>query len=523
MLNLKKVDSYANVRMKDPLDRKRLPQPVFDVNSALVDFYWVAWESAWRHVINQPGAPQPRYMDEAMTLSTNWIWDTCFMALFCKYAPQLFPGIESLDNFYRILYDGKTAPFKIHFADNPPLFAWVEWAYFQMTGDSSRLYKILVEKQYLQQHFKFMDYASKVKKNRFVNVKPVACRVPLGYRWRGNTSGMDNTPRGRNWWNDRILNPRRQIQWNNILWVDLLAQQALNAEYIAKIAYVCKQKTIENEYHEIFQNLCTILNKFYWDPQDQFYYDLKNKPLFVLQWMVNNKDSRRFNKVKTTASFWPMLAKMCTVDQAQSLANTVKDPKQFGGEVPWPSLARNDKDFEPLGRYWRGGVWIPLAYMGIKALEQYRFFNLANQTAEKIFFHMLQTYQGFTPHTIWEVYSPTESKPSTLKDNIHSVRDDFCGWSALGPISLFIENILGFHEINAPEHRIQWEIHQTGRHGIQNLQFGNIQTDLIWEKETIFVHASAPYDLEICDSHGMIRKKISIHLGDQTIPYPSRV
>ena len=85
--------------------------------------------------------------------------------------------------------------------------------------------------------------------------------------------------------------------------------------------------------------------------------------------------------------------------------------------------------------------------MGIKGLENYGYTARADEAAEKILEQQYQTYKNVSPHTIWETYAPSSNAPSTEYGNI--VRQDFCGWSALGPISLFIENVLGFHHVNA--------------------------------------------------------------------------
>src|SRR5689334_20068651 len=96
-----------------PLDRRLLPEPVYDDAPELVDLYWVAWQQAWDHVVSRDGMAQSPYMDEGFDPDTIWIWDTCFMTHFCKYAPHVFPGIESLDNFYRRMYDGARLAVKI--------------------------------------------------------------------------------------------------------------------------------------------------------------------------------------------------------------------------------------------------------------------------------------------------------------------------------------------------------------------------------------------------------------------------
>ena len=137
--------------------RERVPVPVFDQKPELVNLYWKAWELAYEHIKEQPGLPQSPYMDEAFSEDTIWIWDTCFMVLFCKYAPDVFPGVESLNNFYVPLHDDVypegTYPLNIRHPDNPPLFAWVEYDNFAFTGDKNHLQTLLQEKRYLQKHF----------------------------------------------------------------------------------------------------------------------------------------------------------------------------------------------------------------------------------------------------------------------------------------------------------------------------------------------------------------------------------
>jgi hypothetical protein len=141
---------------REPLDRTAVPEPVFDAEPALVELYWVAWELAWLHVVERDGVAQSPYLDEGFDPETIWIWDTCFMTHFCKYAPQLFPGIESLDNFYRPMYDGAPSSLKVQHPDNPPLFAWAEEEYVRHTGDLGRV-EWLLRSGYLQRHFEFFE------------------------------------------------------------------------------------------------------------------------------------------------------------------------------------------------------------------------------------------------------------------------------------------------------------------------------------------------------------------------------
>jgi hypothetical protein len=509
-------DLYEPYRIKKSLDYSLIPEPIFEKEPELARLYWKAWQIAWSHVLDRKDTPEHLYIDPAMTPTTTWIWDTCFMVLFCRYAFKLFPGIQSLNNFYYILHDKKPSAAKIHFSDNPPLFAWVEWEYYKMTGDKQRLNWVLNDHRYLEKHYNFIETARKFWINKYVHVMKCAKRHPLGFEWRGNTSGMDNSPRGRNWWNCiQSLNPRGQIGINFIYWVDLIAQQALTCDNISKIANVIDNKEVFDKYTSNFEEFKRILNTYYWNSEENTYFDIYRRPTWYLKWL--HKTHRKMhNEVKTLASYWPMLAGICDKEQAIKMAEKVANGDEFGGEIPLPSLSRDDPEFDPRGRYWRGGVWLPTAYMTIKALERYAFYDLADKTAERLVISMLKTYQNFSPHTIWEVYSPTEYRPSTLKRNEEGVRIDFCGWSALGPISLFIENILGFHEINAQENIVKWRVHQTCKHGIKYLQFGKVNTNLIYENGVISTYSNRPYSLWLTDDVGKEIQKFEIPAGSSS-------
>ena len=118
--------------------KKEIPLPVYP-NREMVDLYHKTWEIAAGRVRKGPeGLPASPYMDENCYEDQIWIWDTCFMVLFAKYAPRSFPGVESLDNLYKPIHEKAVTPLKVHLVDNPPLFAWVEKEYFDFTGDKER-------------------------------------------------------------------------------------------------------------------------------------------------------------------------------------------------------------------------------------------------------------------------------------------------------------------------------------------------------------------------------------------------
>ena len=81
--------------------KSQLPSPIYDENPVLVPLYWKAWELAF-HNFHEP-APQSGFVSQFIDAAFNaniFLWDSCFMTMFCNYAYPLVPGISTLDNFY---------------------------------------------------------------------------------------------------------------------------------------------------------------------------------------------------------------------------------------------------------------------------------------------------------------------------------------------------------------------------------------------------------------------------------------
>ena len=81
--------------------KARLPGPIFDDNPVYVAMYWKAWELAFRNFHEpQPGSGFVSQFIDAAFNQNIFLWDTCFLTMFCNYGHPLVPGIGSLDNFY---------------------------------------------------------------------------------------------------------------------------------------------------------------------------------------------------------------------------------------------------------------------------------------------------------------------------------------------------------------------------------------------------------------------------------------
>lgn len=495
------VDTMGNAAepLKPSFDRALIPQPVFDAEPGYVELYWKAWEQAYAHVKWQKGLVQPLYMDEGLWDDTIWIWDSEFMVMFCKYAPKLFPGIQTLDNFYYTMLEDSGSSLRIQHPDNPPFFAWVENDYYKITGDRDHIRELLLDKKFPQRYWYLFPTLSPERKLQFDHY-PIALKYKgIGYEWSGISSGMDNTPRTR--------------AGKGMLWVDAISQQALSALYISRLAKVVGDGATAREFKNKWKELRGIVNKYYWDDSDGCYYDIVPAPSGETASVADVQASPsawRTTGILTPASFWPMLAEIPSKAQARRMTEFALRPDKLGGEVPWVTVSRDDPDFDANdGWYWRGSMWLPTAYMGIKALEKYGFQEAADTTAEKVLSWMLRTYCDYEPHTIWECYSPTAPTPSS--NHGKRVRPDFCGWSAIGPISLFIENVLGFHDIDASSRTVHWDIRHDCRHGLNNLTFGDTTTDLLYDPAaaTVTIRSNKPYCLILNGKSHRIRAGVT--------------
>ncbi len=178
--------------------RTELPSPIYSANPLWVRTYWKAWELAFRN-FHQP-APGSGFVSNFIDAAFNkniFLWDSCFMTMFCNYAYPLVPGISTLDNFYAkqhqdgeicreivrdtgvdfkpwtnsedrplfsrwgwpsyktklnvqrnqpVIYKGRKIP-----SPNPvltldaldhPILAWAELQHYQVTGDRERLQNV---------------------------------------------------------------------------------------------------------------------------------------------------------------------------------------------------------------------------------------------------------------------------------------------------------------------------------------------------------------------------------------------
>ncbi len=482
-----------------------LPQPFVAGRAHWRATHDLAWRLAHQHIGHDARLAAPWFMDEACMPDRLWQWDTCFMALYTVYAPDVFPGIQSLDNFYAWQRDDGFISMCTLYADgqpaygeriNPPLLAWVEWEYFRATGDDRRLTRVL---SHLVRYFNW------IKANRrrpritepHQELNPTTAEDDGGLYWEtcAGAMGMDNAP--------RCLH----LGWqgSDICFIDLSAQQALAAQCVARIAQHVGDAAVAQRFEREHAELGRLIQRWMWCERDQFFHDI---------YLDGN-----FHPSKTVAGFWPLLAGLCSASQAEALLGHLRDPREFWRPHPVPSLAADDPNYCDSGGYWLGGVWAPTNYMIVRGLEQHGFGATAHEIACKHLEALAQVCQTHEPRTLWEAYAPEQITPATRKDKRTWARPDFCGWSALGATAMLYEQVLGLHR-DAVTGRLVWDVRLPMAHGCANYPFRGVRLNLSCSEVKAgqrTVTVETPIELTLVLRSGGAAQEISLTPGAQQI------
>ena len=459
--------------------KDKLPCPIFEEDQDYIKCYWKAWELAFRN-FHEP-KPASGFVSQFIDAAFNeniFLWDTCFMTMFCNYAHPYVPAISSLDNFYAkqhedgeicreinrstgkdfepwvnkenkplfsrwgynwskgfkqtdVVYKASPIPTpnpKLTLDSlNHPILAWAELESYRITANKERLKLVWLP---------LAHYYSALKK----------------YLRQGNglymtdSASMDNAT-------------RNTYLESGGTGIDISSEMVLFARNLVEIGHILGKEKQAEEYEVDAEELSFLINKHMWDNKKNFYFDL----------MLDGKRA----PVKSIAAFWTLLAKVASKSQAEALVEQLKNSKTFKTVHRVPTLAADESGFNPEGGYWRGAVWAPTEKMIVQGLENYGYTDLAREIALNHLYNVIEVYRQ--TGTLWENYAPQSverGKPS---------KGDFVGWTGIGPISFLIEYIIGTRA-NAPDNMITWNIESTKRVGIENFWFGAKTVSLVCEE-----------------------------------------
>jgi len=488
--------------------RGQLPSPIYDDNPLWVKTYWKAWEIAFQH-FHQPGAGTgfvSNFIDAAFNQNI-FLWDSCFMTMFCNYAHPLVPGISTLDNFYAKQYpDGEIsreitratgAIFKpwVNAEDKPlfsrwgwwgwpdpfdsleinrnipavykgrevptpnpdltldtlnhPILAWAELEHYRITGDRERLQEVWEP---------LLHYYQALEK----------------YLRQGNGLYMTD-------WGSMDNSPRNHYLKDGGCGADISAEMVMFARQLAEIGNILGKTAEAGKYTRDADQSARLINRYMWDEKRKFYFDLQ-------------LDGARA-PIMTIAGFWTLLGKAASPQQAADLAGQIENPARFGRLNLVPTVAADQPGYAPDGSYWRGAVWVSTDTMVIRGLENYGYNDLARKIALN---HVDLVARIFAKTgTIWENYSPDSAQPG------NPAKPNFVGWSGLGPIGYFLEYAIGLRP-DARHNELVWQLAPGGRRGCERYRFAGHVVTLIASPDAgnagqvrIAINSDGPFRLRV--------------------------
>ncbi len=147
------------------------------------------------------------------------------------------------------------------------------------------------------------------------------------------------------------------------------------------------------------QHRTGLINKYMWDPETGFYYNVSKKDH---SFTFKTKNDLKRKEIIASLALW---AGVASKDQAEALMKHLRNPKEFWRSYGIPTLSADDSYYDPIG-YWNGPVWVQWDYLIFRGLSNYGYKKEAKELAEKVMTNMI--HQLKTDHWFWEFYSPDD-------------------------------------------------------------------------------------------------------------------
>lgn len=490
--NKKKYDGKPPFTFDEVKDK--LPDPLVEAKPEWNQCYWYAVRVLFRntHTPEKNSGYVSNFVDAAFN-DDIFLWDTCFMTLFCNLFHKYVPGICSLDNFYCKQFDDGEIPremvrntgkdfllwvnaynkplysyFHNHYGfrglsqmtnlkyedmykpslgrtveKNPyltldnlnhPILAMAEWESYCHTGDAERLNLVF---EPLYQYYRAFRYHVRHADGLYVT----------------DWASMDNSPR------NKYLGFGVDPSCEMVLFAGNLLDML---EVLKKNGYEVKDYQSRMEFLKTDrQATVDAIQKYMWNEEDGFFYDVT----------FEGKQS----KVKTAAAFWALISGVANKEQQKRLVEWLENPAAFNRVHRVPVLSADEPEFDPMGGYWSGSVWAPMNAMIVLGLEKCGYRKPARDIAMN---HLMVLNQVFRDTgTIWENY------PADYISSGNADHADMIGWSGIAPILYYIQYGVG---LAVRQGELEWsldeELLERGRIGCKNYWFSSKSADFMAEK-----------------------------------------
>ncbi len=430
------LDTYKEEPTTATAGTKREFPSIHFYDQDFVDIYnqtW-AWSPDYWRKAHARSKMEHRFFAHPESTSVSQ-FDSVMATFFLVYSNRIYPAGSQLDNFYAKQEDSGAIRGEYGIRDgrpvttrenpegvHPPLFSWAEYNIYHKIGNKKRIREVI---PVLEKYYAWLETTFKDDSGLYA--------VPLA------ATTMVNSPRKGAWYP-----------------IDFNAQQALNALYMAQLGEILNDKEISFRYNRHFFSLKTRINNLMWNDEDGLYYDLDKKQEQV--------------RVKSIASFWPLLAELPNEDKSERLIAHLSNPETFGAENPFPSLALDEEQFSERGTGFRGSVLSPFTFMVIKGLEKYGKYEFARECAIRHLYYILDTLhpEGKDRGKVWEAYLPRKDGAAQWPGKRDWPRPDYLPYVGLATVTLMIENTIGLY-VSLPRKTVDWIVPTLEIMGIENL------------------------------------------------------
>jgi putative isomerase len=243
----------------------------------------------------------------------------------------------------------------------PPLSGWAIFEVFDKTRDTTFLRNIFPK---LEKYHNWW-YLNRDHDSNGLCEYGSTDGTRIAAAWE---SGMDNAVR----FDDAVMLKNNDLAWS-------LDQESvdLNAYLVAEKVYLSILSTALNDtaraknYTLEADKLAGMINDLFWDEETGYYYDRK---LYTGE-LIN---------IPGPEGWIPLWAKISRPKHAAGIRNMIVDTNTFNTFVPFPTLAANQTEFNPLKGYWRGPVWIDQAWFAIDGLKAYGYDQEAKLMRDKL-------------------------------------------------------------------------------------------------------------------------------------------
>ena len=177
---------------------------------------------------------------------------------------------------------------------------------------------------------------------------------------------------------------------------DVNSMLVMEAKSLSQMAYLLGHNEEAKKYNEDALKRSALINKYCWDPDTKFYYNVNKKDG---SFTFKNKDDL---KIKEIIGFLPLWAGIASKKQADELLKSLLNKNEFWRRFGIPSLSADEKYYDPIG-YWNGPVWVQWQYLIFRGLLDYGYKKEARELADKVLDAV--GHQLKTDHYFWEFYS----------------------------------------------------------------------------------------------------------------------